>query len=99
MNLVSSILLCICVLFFLPFEVGLLFLSIYCDALNITLSRMLYAQISPISIIRVYLHDCFLIVIPAQISNQVYTNVVRNVNSGRYNHNLSPGLRNLKSTP
>jgi hypothetical protein len=42
-----------------------------------------------------YLHDCFLIVIPAHISNQVYTNVERNINGGRYSHNLSPGLRNL----
>jgi hypothetical protein len=42
-----------------------------------------------------YLHDCFLIVSPAQKSNQVYTNVERSMNAGRYSHNLSPGLRNL----
>ena len=42
-----------------------------------------------------YLHDCFLIVNPAQTSNQVYTNVERSMNAGRYSHNLSPGLRNL----
>jgi hypothetical protein len=42
-----------------------------------------------------YLHDCFLIVSPAQKSNQVYTNVDMSMNTGRYSHNLSPGLRNL----